>query len=234
MTSCNVSKVRIRSALVAMAGVALFSVQAANAKNLLTNGHFTARSSIQTVQASSCSGPSSATSWTTWINATTCAPDSGVELETDMLLALLPPQPTIPPAHLIHVKSRVLNPSLSTPILASGADDGLAQVFGAYNTGPTRALASVWVYVIHGQVGMGIGNGGDTSALYTSSTLGQWQQLIGFNASNQAPVNTLIVYSTDPGGSEFYVDDAIVCSADNLFDLEQCLLLIKTSGRAHK
>ncbi len=38
-------------------------------------------------------------------------------------------------------------------VLASGAADRLVQVFGGFNTGPLKVLASVWVYVVHGQVG---------------------------------------------------------------------------------
>ena len=219
----RVMKFRSKPAAYAtLLAAALFQTEAANATNLLTNGHFTSRSSIQAVQSYSCGGPSSATNWTTWINATVCFVNSGVELEIDMLVGPSPTT-TIPPAHLIHVKSRVLDPAVAAQIQANGAD-GLVQVFGPFNTGPAKVLASVWVYVVHGQVGIGVGNGGDTSISAKSSVLGQWQQLVTFNSV--APANEFVLYSSLSEGSEFYADDAIVCPAETAAELERCQELI--------
>jgi hypothetical protein len=50
---------------------------------------------------------------------------------------------------------------------------GLAQVFLPWNTGPDDLLSSVWVYVDSGQVGMGVGNGGDTGFDVTSQFTGR-------------------------------------------------------------
>jgi hypothetical protein len=208
-------------------GVFLCSVATADAQNLLTNGHFTTRNAIQTVQTNSCGYQSSASNWTTWLNASLCFIYSGVELETDLLLGPSP-NSTIPPAHLVHVRTEILSPSAAAAIAATGAGDGLVQVFGLPNTGPGRVLASVWVYVVRGQAGMGVGNGGNTGYSAKSAKLGQWEQLIGYNTV--APANEFILYSADPQGSEFYADDAVVCRAENLFELQQCRSLIALSA----
>jgi hypothetical protein len=231
MTIRNVFKAGIQSAFVALVGTVLCSVQAANAQNLLSNGHFTARGDIQTKQTNACGYQSSAANWTTWLNAYElyCFEDSGVELETDLLLGPSP-NPSIPPAHLIHVRTEVINPSVASLVGASGAADGLVQVFGLPNTGPWKVLASVWVYVVRGQAGMGVGNGGDTGYSVKSSTLGQWEHLIGYNTV--APANEFILYSADPNGSEFYADNAVVCKAENFFELYECRALIASSSPA--
>jgi hypothetical protein len=210
-----------------LAGAILCGVQAANAQNLLTNGDFTARTAIQTPQTNSCGYQSSTVNWTTWLNASLCFTYSGVELETDLLLGPSP-NPNIPAEHLIHVRTEVINPSAAAAILATGATDGMVQVFGPSNSGPGKVLASVWVYVIRGQAGMGVGNGGDTGYSVKSSKLGQWEQLIGFNTV--APANEFILYSSDPQGSEFYATHAIACKAENFFELEACRALIGSSG----
>ena len=224
MSKGSFFKTRISRLLSQLVILALGSSAVAHAQNLLKNGHFTKRAAVQTIQDSSCAGPSSATNWGTWINATfPCVTNSGIELETDLLLSQSP-IPSIPGAHLIHVRSTVVDPSVASPIQASGAGDGLVQVFGAYGTGPTHVLESVWVYVVHGQVGIGVGNGGDTSISATSSTHGQWEHLVGTNSVS--PANEFTLYSTDPNGAEFYADDAIVCTADSFLEFERCRMLI--------
>jgi hypothetical protein len=199
------------------------SAVAGASENLLTDHLFKQRAAVQTVQDFSFDGPSSATAWETWINATTNVADSGIELETDLLLGLSP-TPAIPAVHVIHVRITVVDPSLASPIEASGANDGLGQAFLQPGTGPTSVLESVWVYVVSGQVGIGVGNGGDTSVSVTSSTTGHWEHLVSTNLNS--PANNFIIYSTDPNGSEFYADDAIVCSADTQEEFEGCQALI--------
>ena len=228
MRQANISNVRIPASFAALTCAALFITQPMSAGNLLNNGHFMSRSAIQTDQLYSCGGPSSATDWTTWVNATICFVTSGVELETDMLLATSPPVSSIPPAHLIHVRGQVLNPSEASPIQATAAA-GIVQVFGPQNTGPTKVLAAVWVYVVHGQVGMGVGNGGNTTANIKSSTQGQWEHLIGYNAI--MPANEFVLYGQDPKDNEFYADDAVVCDAEDIYALRLCLPLIYASAR---
>ena len=78
---------------------------------------------------------------------------------------------------------------------------GLVQVFLPWNTGPDDLLSSVWVYVESGQVGMGVGNGGDTGFDVTSQFTGHWEKL--FAKNGVAPANEFIVYGSN--GADFYV-----------------------------
>ncbi len=94
-------------------------------------------------------------------------------------------------------------------VTTSGVDNGLEEVFLPPNTGPAEAMASVWVYVNAGQVGLGIGNGGDASLTAFSSTTGQWQLLQTVNLGTQTPANEFIVYASQvpaSGPADFYVD----------------------------
>jgi hypothetical protein len=78
---------------------------------------------------------------------------------------------------------------------------------GVFSAGPPHVIDSAWVYVVRGKVGIGAGNGGNTSIDAVSSTTGRWELLQGCNVST--PVNEFLVYSlTD--GAEFYVDFAKV------------------------
>lgn len=78
---------------------------------------------------------------------------------------------------------------------------------GVFSAGPPHVIDSAWVYVVRGKVGIGAGNGGNTSIDAVSTTTGRWEFLQGCNVST--PVNEFLVYSmTD--GAEFYVDFAKV------------------------
>ena len=87
---------------------------------------------------------------------------------------------------------------------------GIVQAFGKPGTGPTQANYSVWVFVVKGNVGAGVGNAGDTG--FTSHSdpkrAGSWQQLTG--PQSQSPVSEFIVYGTDTDYNDFYVDLASV------------------------
>lgn len=218
------SKITVGLTLVLLAGVGPSSAGAQ--PNLLENGHFTDRLQIQSVQTQTCQGWSSATHWSTWIQRKSAIPDvcveSGVLLETDLLVGPLP-QLGSPSAHLIHVRTQLFNPEGAGFPLA-----GIVQVFLPRDTGPSRVLASVWVYVVRGQAGMGVGNGGDTDPhSVLSSKVGEWEQLVTLNTV--APANEFVLYSTDPNGGEFYSDNAIVCPADTDAELLRCRLLLATT-----
>ena len=85
--------------------------------------------------------------------------------------------------------------------VASSGRGGLVQVFLPWNTGPSDLSSSVWVYVNSGQVGMGVGNGGDTGFDATSQFTGRWERL--FAKNGVAPANEFIVYGSN--GADFYV-----------------------------
>ena len=91
---------------------------------------------------------------------------------------------------------------------------GLVQVFGPYGSGPTKVIASAMVYVVHGQVAIGTGNGGGTGYDAFSTVTGAWQLIRADNGG--IPANELIIYAASPGGAEFYVDYALVQFSPNL------------------
>jgi hypothetical protein len=74
-------------------------------------------------------------------------------------------------------------------VTTTGVDNGLEQVFLPPNTGPAHASASVWVFVNAGRVGLGIGNGGNTSLTAFGTATGQWELLQTVNAGTQTPAN---------------------------------------------
>ncbi len=90
---------------------------------------------------------------------------------------------------------------------ASTAENSeIAQVFGGANGGHT--YASAWVYLIRGNVGLGIGDGGATGYESMDTTTRQWVHL---TAENTGVTNEFIVGDTGlSDGAEFYVADASV------------------------
>jgi hypothetical protein len=90
---------------------------------------------------------------------------------------------------------------LMPPTLYRAARGGLVQVFLPWNTCPDELFSSVWVYVNSGQVGMGVGNGGDTGFDVTSQFTGRWERL--FAKNGLAPANEFIVYGSN--GADFVV-----------------------------
>ncbi|MFI7545699.1 hypothetical protein [Actinoplanes sp. NPDC049599] len=85
---------------------------------------------------------------------------------------------------------------------------GLVQQWGANDTGPSAAQAEAWVYVVHGSVVLGSGNGGSTGHDVMSSTIGRWERLVA--ASGRPPVNEVVLYAASAGGAEFLVDSVAV------------------------
>ena len=69
--------------------------------------------------------------------------------------------------------------------------------------------------------------GGNTTANIKSSTQGQWEHLIGYNAV--MPANEFVLYGQDPKDNEFYADGAVVCDAE-VYALRLCLPLIYASA----
>ncbi|MGZ3419065.1 MAG: hypothetical protein ACXVEE_14435 [Polyangiales bacterium] len=99
-------------------------------------------------------------------------------------------------------------------LTSTGPRNGLVQVFGAFGSGPTHVISGAWVYVVHGQVGIGTGNGGNTGLDALSKTTGQWEYV---KAANGAiPANEFIVYGAATGMNEFYVDAASVQQSPDL------------------
>lgn len=175
------------------AGILNFAVigletNSAQAANLLFNSSFETglpigqETNLTTVAGNG--GTSAATNWSSWNNtpATTI---------TELL-----------PSTLANAGDTMLH------VTTTGQLNGVFQNFLLFNTGPNEVISSAWVYVLSGQVGIGTGNGGNTSLDTFSSTTGQWEFL---QASNGvSPANEFIVYSASSGGADFYVDLASV------------------------
>jgi|CXWL01.1.fsa_nt_gi hypothetical protein len=95
-------------------------------------------------------------------------------------------------------------------VTTTGIASGLVQTFFPTNAGPSKIIASAWVFVNRGHVGIGTGNGGDTHLDAISSTTGQWEYLEAKNGVS--PANEFIIYSDNvtQGGADFYVAAASV------------------------
>jgi hypothetical protein len=163
---------------------AVWQRDAASTANLVTNPSF------ETVgpqgPETTCTGvsteasPSAAAQWLVWNN-------SNARTST----ALVPSTCPNGGSRMIHV-------------LTAGMDNGIYQ---QWQNGGARASFSVWVFVVHGAVGAGVGNGGRTSITSVTSETGKWVHLTGENAANQpAPINEICVYSSAAGVNEYYVD----------------------------
>lgn len=103
-------------------------------------------------------------------------------------------------------------------VRTDGDRNGIVQVFLPFNTGSPSTLAQARVFVVSGQVGLGTGNGGNTGLDTTSTTTGQWELLQAVN--HASPANEFIVYSSSPGGAEFFVELASV--SDVVIDHLKC------------
>jgi hypothetical protein len=76
-----------------------------------------------------------------------------------------------------------------------------------FTENPAKAVASVWVYVVKGTIGLGIGNGGNTSNTVWTCQTGVWTYLETCNLDNQSPVTNFIMYNKNGGSeeAEFYI-----------------------------
>jgi hypothetical protein len=139
------------------------------------------------LQGPAIPGNSAAANWTVWNN-------SDATTTTDLLSSTLSEG-----QHMLHV-------------CTTGPLCGLVQTFGATGTGPAKVTSAVWVFVVRGVVGMGVGDGGNTRLDVLSTTPGEWEQLQATNGVQ--PANEFIVYAADgnaaPEGACFYVDAAEV------------------------
>ena len=93
-------------------------------------------------------------------------------------------------------------------VTTDGARNGLNQLFDGFDMGPADVTASAWVYVVSGEVGIGTGNQGNTAIDTVSTTNGQWELLEAPNQSS--PANAMIIFSSEAGPAEFYVEMARV------------------------
>jgi hypothetical protein len=173
-----------RAALVGLIGlIGLVASWPAQAQELLQNPSFEVGGAAISFTGVG-EGSSAATYWTVWnqFPATT---------QTDLEATSCPGGG----ARMIHVRT-------------TATHSGLVQVFLPYNTGPHQVVCGVWVKVLHGQVGIGAGNGGNTSLTgFSNPSLTGWQYLQTTNGNS--PANEFIIYASS-SGAEFYADLASV------------------------
>lgn len=174
-----------------VAGVTLYAAiwSQAAAVNLLKNPGFEEpRLAPSILNGKKQPGISAAPEWRTWNN-------TGPKTTTEIVPSTRPGGSK----QMLHVTTL-------------GEDDGIDQIFGAFGTGPARTKSGAWVFVERGSVGIGTGNGGDTSDRdATTGVHGQWVHLEAANGAT--PANAFIVFATSPGGASFFVDDASVVAA---------------------
>ena len=92
--------------------------------------------------------------------------------------------------------------------MRNGNANGIWQEYLPANSGPPEAYGSAWIYLNSGCAGIGIGNDGNTGVTTSTCVTGQWIYLTTLNGVS--PANEFIVYSTVPGGADFYVDNTWV------------------------
>ena len=166
---------------VARAVLALFPLSFASAANILVNPSFEIGAGGPFTGFLTGMQSSPATDWGIWSNT------AGSTM-TELLPTSLPTAAA--GSKMLHVNT-------------AGADNGAFQSFtlGTYNAG-------VWVYVLSGNVGLGLvgGAGNVTWAEQTNNVLNQW---IFLNTSS--PLSTLqVAIFSRGGGANFYADRAIV------------------------
>lgn len=97
-------------------------------------------------------------------------------------------------------------------VSAGSNEGGVYQAFAADNRGPTRVVASAWVFVRRGRVVIGTGNSGFITNSALSTTTGRWE-LLQACSNGDTTNNWFVVYSTAVEGSEFLIDLASVSKA---------------------
>lgn len=173
--------------------------------NLVVNGTFenpnagtpNPKGYCHTPGSDSWGGQSPAANWVTWINN----PTENSCMITELVSAKSCKLPPAPPSsgvdgNLMHVVSTI-------------GHAGIAQ-----NPLPERkkVLVTCWVYVVRGKVGIGAGNGGNTSTTSISQSICKWEKLTTTNSVS--PANNVCIYAQyatpDADGAEFYVDNVVV------------------------
>ena len=157
-----------------------------NFKTVGPSGAFTA----VTTAAGGAAGNSAAAQWTLFTN-------TPGYLETSLSPSSRPGSTN----NMIHVRTR-------------GERNGLVQVFGAFGSGYTHTVASAWIYIVSGTVGIGTGNGGNTGIDRNVAVTGSWVYVQAPNGV--IPANEFIIYSTSSFGADYYVDFASVQNSPNL------------------
>jgi hypothetical protein len=165
--------------------------------------------------------PSGAADWLIWNNAgltPTTSTAYCANADSDPACKIGSFQPTaVDGTHTLHIAT-------------DSPGSGIYQQFLPVNTGPMDVVWSIWIYVVSGQVGVGVGNGGAThpvGADQLTNTIGLWQQLISQTDPTNTPANEITVYSVGQGAN-FFVDAVVVDNPEpaNIFGTVAALLLL--------
>jgi hypothetical protein len=84
-----------------------------------------------------------------------------------------------------------------------GNEGGVFQKFNP--AGEKKVLVTAWVYVMKGQVQLGLGKDGFTSQAVMSTKINQWEKLSIVSDGNTEN-NWVWVYNQAPAGGDFYID----------------------------
>lgn len=182
-----------RKAITVMAAVTLLLAAVnlcADPMNLLLNPGFETPASgvspgtpVVLTGLDNSGGGSAAADWTIWSNG----PGN---ISTDLVPSTLPS-----------------GGSYMIEVTTTGSDGGLVQQF--FSTPANSALASAWVWIVSGCVGIGTGDDGFTPISSSTCTTGTWIDLTAGNASS--PATEFIVYDTMASvGATFFVDNTSV------------------------
>jgi hypothetical protein len=170
-------------------GTAPASASTPSSTNLLANPSFEQAGATGPYWHSGVPGTSpAAAGWTTYMQ-----PVPNPVMTED----LLPPPPGAPAG----AGTRMLH-------VTDNGYGGIVQAFMKPGAGPAHGSFSVWVFVVRGSVRAGLGNGGSTSLTSAAAPEGVWTQLSGHESTT--PVNEFVVYGTEPGYNDYYVDLASV------------------------
>ncbi len=178
-----------------------FLIPETQGQNLLQNSSFDTPnpngpiSSFTRTQRHVGGGQSGAAYWTTWANTRNST------IETEWMPS------TLTGGHMLRVST-------------NGTGNGIVQVFGSNGEGPDEATACVWLFIERGEVGVGIGNGGNTHTSMTLTEAGKWERITVSNGVS--PANQIIIYTTSSEGADFYVEHAEVYPGGPLEQEECC------------
>lgn len=119
--------------------------------------------------------------------------------------------------------------STSMLVSATTANGGIAQQYLPQGQEtPSHQRFSVWLYVVAGDVRIGIGNGATGFNFQSAdpSKINQWQ-LVSVCAPpaprDGSNTNEVLIYTANGGPAVFYVDDASVTTPTNIFGQYLCL-----------
>lgn len=197
MTTTRTFRSRLRRLSVVVAGVALLGAAAPASANLLLNPGF----ETPDLQSGFIDHGSANASWFAgWGTAAQDWPATSNDPNYGAIATWLSP-------NVVH------GGNTSMLVSATTANGGIAQQYLPNGTTPAHQMFSVWLYVVAGQVTIGLGNGGTGFATAKSdpSKLNQWQAVsVCAPVQRSSNTNEVLIYTSNGAPAVYYADDAIV------------------------